>query len=41
VRWDGRSDDGRALDSGIYLYLLEATSVARSLVQTRKLLLIR
>ncbi|MEW5702890.1 MAG: T9SS type A sorting domain-containing protein [Candidatus Zixiibacteriota bacterium] len=37
VTWDGRSDDGRALASGIYLYRIKAADF----VATRKLVLLK
>ena len=29
LRWDGRNDDGQAVPSGIYIYRLESTGLAR------------
>ena len=39
IRWDGRSDDGRELASGVYLYRLRTDR--EKLLETRKLLLLR
>jgi hypothetical protein len=38
LHWDGRDQEGRQLASGVYLVRLQ---VARGLVETRKMLLIR
>jgi hypothetical protein len=37
VRWDGRSDDGRSIASGVYVSMLKAQGT----VQTAKMVLIR
>jgi len=37
IRWDGRSDDGRAVASGIYVSMLKAQGA----VQTGRMVLIR
>jgi len=39
VRWDGRSDDGQELASGVYLYRLQTNDGKQ--VETRKLVLVR
>lgn len=41
VEWDGRNDTGERVSSGIYFYRLEAETASQTVVQTRKMILLK